>query len=56
MPTPVNPSWVRGDDSAVHPFPRRDEHFDNSFADNLDKSGFLKELWGNAVQWRDKRS
>ncbi|MBI2358776.1 MAG: hypothetical protein HYV04_07690 [Deltaproteobacteria bacterium] len=23
--------------------------FDNTFAENLDKSGFLKELWGGQV-------
>jgi hypothetical protein len=56
MPTPVNRFWVHGDDSAVNPFRGPDEHFDNSFTDNLDESGFLKELWGNALQERDKRS
>ena len=26
---------------------RSDEIYDNSFVQNLDKSGFLKELWGS---------
>jgi ribosomal protein S8 len=25
------------------------ETYDNSFAENLEKSGFLKELWGGEV-------
>jgi hypothetical protein len=25
------------------------ETYDNSFADNLEKSGFLKELWGGDI-------
>lgn len=29
-----------------------EEIYDNSFALNLDKSGFLKELWGNELQQR----
>jgi hypothetical protein len=31
------------------------EIFDNSFVDQLDKSGFLKELWGGAVPEERKR-
>jgi hypothetical protein len=26
---------------------RSDEIYDNSFVQNLDRSGFLKELWGS---------
>jgi NitT/TauT family transport system substrate-binding protein len=28
---------------------KADELYDNSFTDNLEKSGFLKELWGNNI-------
>jgi NitT/TauT family transport system substrate-binding protein len=30
--------------------------FDNNFAENLDKSGFLKEIWGNELLQREKKS
>ena len=30
------------------------EIIDNSFAEQLDKSGFLKELWGNELQLKEK--
>jgi len=32
------------------------EVIDNSFAEQLEKSGFLKELWGNELPQREKRS
>jgi len=32
------------------------EIFDNSFAEQLEKSGFLKEIWGNELLQRDKKS
>ena len=32
------------------------EIFDNTFVENLDKSGFMKELWGSAVPEDRKRS
>ena len=32
------------------------EIVDNSFAEQLDKSGFLKELWGNELSQKDKRN
>lgn len=32
------------------------EIVDNSFAEQLDKSGFLKELWGNEFPQKDKRN
>jgi NitT/TauT family transport system substrate-binding protein len=32
------------------------EIIDNSFAEQLEKSGFLKELWGNELSQREKRS
>lgn len=32
------------------------EIIDNNFAEQLEKSGFLKELWGNELQQREKRS
>jgi NitT/TauT family transport system substrate-binding protein len=32
------------------------EIFDNSFAEQLEKSGFLREIWGNEVLQREKRS
>jgi len=31
------------------------EIFDNTFVENLDKSGFMKELWGGAVPEDRKR-
>ena len=31
------------------------EVFDNSFAENLDKSGFMKELWGGPVPENPKK-
>ena len=31
------------------------EIFDNSFVENLDKSGFMKELWGGAVPDEGRR-
>jgi ABC-type nitrate/sulfonate/bicarbonate transport system substrate-binding protein len=34
---------------------RSNEIFDNSFAENLKKSGYLKELWGGAVPEESKR-
>jgi NitT/TauT family transport system substrate-binding protein len=30
--------------------------FDNSFAEHLEKSGFLKEIWGSELLQRDKKS
>lgn len=35
---------------------RADELYDNSFTDQLEKSGFLKEIWGNELQELEKRS
>ncbi len=32
------------------------EIIDNSFAEQLEKNGFLKELWGNEILQREKRS
>ena len=32
------------------------EIIDNSFAEQLERSGFLKELWGNELQQKEKRS
>jgi hypothetical protein len=32
------------------------EIIDNGFAEHLEKSGFLKELWGNELPQREKRS
>ncbi len=34
---------------------KANEIFDNTFVDNLDKSGFMKELWGSAVPDERKR-
>ncbi len=34
---------------------KSEDLYDNSFALNLDKSGFLKELWGNELQQRSER-
>jgi ABC-type nitrate/sulfonate/bicarbonate transport system substrate-binding protein len=34
---------------------RPNEIFDNSFADNLEKSGYLKELWGGTVPGESRR-
>src|ERR1041385_4145881 len=34
---------------------RPNEIFDNSFAENLEKSGYLKELWGGIVPEQSKR-
>jgi len=34
---------------------RPNEIFDNSFAENLEKSGYLKDLWGGAVPEESKR-
>jgi len=32
------------------------EIIDNGFAEHLEKSGFLKELWGNELQQKEKRN
>jgi hypothetical protein len=39
---------VRGSGTQVRKRP--EEIYDNSFVNNLEKSGFLKELWGNDPQ------
>jgi len=33
-----------------------EEIYDNSFAENLEKSGFLKEIWGSELPQKEKRS
>lgn len=33
-----------------------EEIYDNSFADNLEKSGFLKEIWGGELLQREKKN
>jgi ABC-type nitrate/sulfonate/bicarbonate transport system substrate-binding protein len=35
---------------------KADELYDNSFTENLNKSGFLTELWGNELQPKEKRN
>ena len=32
------------------------EVYDNSFAENLEKSGFLKEIWGGDLLLKEKKS
>jgi hypothetical protein len=44
----------RADGTQIRKKPQ--EIFDNSFAEQLDKSGFLKELWGSELQQKEKRS
>jgi NitT/TauT family transport system substrate-binding protein len=45
---------ARADGTQIRKKPQ--EIFDNSFAEQLDKSGFLKELWGTELQQKEKRS
>jgi NitT/TauT family transport system substrate-binding protein len=45
---------ARADGTQIRKKPQ--EVFDNSFAEQLDKSGFLKELWGTELQLKEKRS
>jgi NitT/TauT family transport system substrate-binding protein len=35
---------------------KTEEIYDNSFAENLEKSGFLKEIWGGDLLQREKKS
>jgi NitT/TauT family transport system substrate-binding protein len=44
---------AREDGTQIRRNPR--EVFDNSFAENLGKSGFLKEIWGNEALLNEKR-
>jgi hypothetical protein len=36
-------------ESGIKVTKKTNEIVDNSFAENLEKSGFLKELWGNKI-------
>ena len=36
-------------DSGIKVTKKAGDIVDNSFAENLEKSGFLKELWGNRI-------
>ncbi len=44
---------ARADGTQIRKKPQ--EIFDNSFAEQLDSSGFLKELWGSELQPKEKR-
>ena len=45
---------ARADGTQIRKKPQ--EIFDNSFAEQLDKSGFLREIWGSELERREKKS
>jgi hypothetical protein len=44
---------ARADGTQIRKKPQ--DIFDNSFAEQLEKSGFLKEIWGSEPLHRDKK-